>query len=178
MNFFSGKYRSYTPAFFWQDTQSPEVEYSNSTTVQSSPSGFPAQNPETAESMPSQVGSLAATSSNRESSKNSPIAFSASVTPSVTRMNRSPDLSWQRALSNVASANSPTGTLPCGGRITSPAHTSSGGTCPQLTYSRSPSRFNRASSRVAYFSPTSLSVKKRLMATTTSSNGAPAVKWE
>src|SRR5207302_599621 len=155
-----------------------ELEYISSTTVQSSLRGVPLQNCETAAKIASIVGVFAATASSRESSKNSPAAFSASVTPSVTRMNRSPELSWQRALSKTASLNSPTGTLPCGGRITSPPHTSNGGTCPQFTYSRSPSRRSRTSSIVAYFSPTSFSVRKRLTALTTSSSGIPVVRWE
>ena len=79
-------------------------------------------------------------------------------------MKRSPEFNWHRALSYVASASNPTGTLPCGGRITSPRQTSNGCTCPQFTYSSSPSRRKRASSTVAYFSPTSFSVKNRFTA--------------
>src|SRR5882672_6626072 len=72
----------------WEPTAYPE--YTSSTTVQSSLSGVPPQKFATAEKISSSVSLLAATVSSRESSKKSPRAFSASVTPSVTRIRRSP----------------------------------------------------------------------------------------
>src|SRR5579864_1450371 len=65
------------------------LEYVISTTVQSSLRGVLPQNSETAAKM-SCIDPFFAATSRRSLSKNSPCAFSASVTPSVTRTRRSP----------------------------------------------------------------------------------------
>src|ERR1041384_2173083 len=160
--------------------QSPDQAplYVSSRMVQSSLRGVSPQNPFTALNMFSKGLSALDAFLRPSSPKKSPLAFSASVTPSVTTNSLSAGPSLILSVEYCASDNNPTGRLQFVGRDTPFACTSTGGTCPQFKYSITPSSVMRQRKRVAYFCPATLRQRNAFAEATISFSGMLATSCE
>src|ERR1035438_1236420 len=130
--------------------------------VQSSLRGVLPRNAVTASSIPAKPPGQQL--SRRSLPKNSPLASSASVTPSVTTTSRSPGFNCRFIALNFTPGISPTGRLPSSSLVTVSPEIRSGGTCPQLISSSCPSGNKRAMTSVAYFCPPIFSNRNRFTA--------------